>query len=118
LALAEPFGDASQVDATPQGEKLFKAGVNGTTMPSCYLHPNPEYSAEARGSSIQGTIVLEITISPDESVEHIEMVRGAPFGLNDRTRKTVAGWRCKPGFLNGTPVFTRVPVEITFRLFR
>ncbi|HXM98128.1 MAG TPA: TonB family protein [Candidatus Dormibacteraeota bacterium] len=117
LAPAEPFGDVLPVKATPQGEKIFEAGVNGTTMPSCYVRPDPEYSEGDRKAGFQGTIVLDVTVRPDERVEDIRMLRGAPFGLNDKARKTVAEWKCKPALLNGTPVFARVEVEVTFRLF-
>ena len=117
LAPAEPFGDLAHSLTTPQGEKIFTAGRDGTTMPSCYVRPAPEYSEGDRKAGFQGTIVLDATVRADERVEDIEMVRGLPFGLNDKARKTVAGWRCKPALLNGTPVPTRVPIEFTFRLF-
>jgi TonB family protein len=116
LAPVETFGDLAHSLTTPQGEKIFTAGKDGTTMPSCYVRPDPEYSEEDRKAGFQGTIVLDMTIRPDERVEDIEMVRGVPFGLNDKARKAVGRWRCKPGLLNGTPVLTRVPVEMSFSL--
>jgi TonB family protein len=117
LAPAEPFGEAPHVDATPQGEKIYRAGTDTTAMPSCDNHPDPGYSDAAREAKFQGTLLLEVTIRSDGNIGDIQVLRGAPFGLNDQARKTVAGWKCKPALLNGTPVATRVPIEVMYRLF-
>jgi TonB family protein len=116
LAPAEPFGDIPHVETTPQGERIFRAGKDGISMPSCSYRPDPSYSDAGREAKFQGTIVLEVTISPEQRVGDIQIIRGVPFGLNEEARKAVAAWKCKPGLLNGTPVFTHVPIEITFRI--
>ncbi|HZV58762.1 MAG TPA: energy transducer TonB [Candidatus Eremiobacteraceae bacterium] len=117
LAPAEPVGEVSHDDATPQGENVYRAGTDTTAMPSCYNRPEPGYSDAAREARFQGTLLLEATIRSDGNISDIKVLRGAPFGLNDQARKTVAGWKCKPALLNGTPIATRVPIEIMFRLF-
>jgi TonB family protein len=117
LAPAEPFGELFAADTTSQGEKLFRAGVNGVTMPRCYSMPDPKYSDLARSARFNGSVVLEVTIMVDESVADVRLIRGAPFGLNDSAREAVANWKCKPAASGGTPVPTRVPIEVTFRVF-
>lgn len=100
-----------------QGENIYRAGTDTTAMPSCYNRPEPGYSDAAGEARFQGTLLLEATIRSDGNISDIKVLRGVPFGLNDQARKTVAGWKCKPALLNGTPIATRVPIEIMFRLF-
>ncbi|GAC1622587.1 MAG: hypothetical protein PVS2B2_23330 [Candidatus Acidiferrum sp.] len=117
LAPSEPFGVIPHLDAAPQGEKIFRAGMDGTTMPSCYYTPDPPYSDEGRAVKFQGKVLLEVTITLDQRISDIHVVQGAPFGLSDAALRTVVTWKCKPASFGGTPVPTRVPIEITFRLF-
>jgi TonB family protein len=118
LAPSEPFGELPKFEASSQGEKIFQAGINGTSLPSCFYRPDSGYSEAGRHANFRGNIIIEITVRPDGHVEDSRLLRGAPYGLNDQARKAVAAWRCKPALLNGTPVFARVPVEITFVLGR
>lgn len=117
LALTEePFAEGPRRKTTSSSEDTYMAGRRGASMPSCYYKPDPPYSDQARAAKFTGKILLLVTIRLDQGISDIRIVRGAPFGLNDEVRKTVATWKCTPASYNGTPVVTRVPIEITFRL--
>jgi hypothetical protein len=65
--------------ASLQGEKIFQAGKDSTTMPSCHNLTDPAYSNEGRAANFNGTVFLEITIMLDQSVADTYLVRGVPF---------------------------------------
>jgi hypothetical protein len=100
-----------------QGERVYRAGVNGVGMPNCDYMPNPSYSDDARIFRFSGTILIEGIVMPDETVKFFRFVRGAPYDLNQATVRAVNTWRCKPATLQGKPVAAFVPFEVTLRLF-
>jgi hypothetical protein len=99
------------------GERVYQPGVNGVGMPSCDYMPNPGYSDDARTFRFSGTIVIEGIVKPDGTVKSFRFVRGAPYGLNQATARTLNTWRCKPATLEGKPVSVFVPFEVALRLF-
>jgi hypothetical protein len=100
-----------------QGERVYRAGVNGVGVPSCDYMPNPNYNDDARTFRFSGTILIEGIVRPDGTVKLFRFVRGAPYGLNQDTLRALNMWRCKPAMLEGKPVPVFVPFEVTLRLF-
>jgi TonB family protein len=100
------------------GGGAFRAGVNGVGVPTCYYHPDPPYSEEARKAKYQGIVVVEAIIETDDRVTNLRVAKSPGLGLDEKTIETVRTWRCKaamgPG---GKPVRTSVPIEVSFRLF-
>lgn len=72
----------------------------------------PRYPVLAVQARIQGTVVLEATISELGSVEDLRVIEGHPL-LITRAVEAVRQWRYKPTVLNGVPV--RVVTRITVR---
>lgn len=100
------------------GGGAFRAGVNGVGVPVCVYCPLPQYSDEARKAKYQGTVVLEVTITPDGRAIDIRVVKGPGLGLEEKAIEAVKGWKFKPAAgPSGKLVPTRVPIEVTFRLF-
>jgi TonB family protein len=125
LAPSESLPDLSPI-ALPQlpplpdrleGEPVYRAGTNGVGMPSCFYMPNPPYPEEARTFHFSGTVLVEGLVKPDGKVEGIRFLRGAPYGIDESSLKTINQWRCKPAMSEGKPVGTIVPFEMTFRLY-
>jgi TonB family protein len=100
------------------GGGAFRAGVNGVGVPICLYCPIPQYSDEARKAKYQGTVVLQVTITPDGRAINISVVKGPGLGLEEKAIEAVKGWKFKPAVgPNGKVVATIVPIEVTFRLY-
>jgi protein TonB len=95
----------------------FRAGTGGVGYPSCLYCPEPQYSEDARKAKYQGTVVLQVVITPDGRATNIEIVKGPGLGLEEKAIEAVRTWRFKPALgPNGKAVATITPIEVTFRL--
>lgn len=101
--------------ALPNG--VFRAGVNGTTVPVCIYCPPPAYTDQARAAKYNGSFVLRIIVTADGRAENVTVGKGPGLGLEESAIEAVSKWRFKPAHgPDGNPVATLVPVEVTFRL--
>ena len=100
------------------GGGMFRAGVNGVGLPSCFYMPNPPYSDEARKAKYSGVVLVEAVITVDGRVTNPRVIKSPGLGLDESTTNTMRTWRCKPVTgPNGKPVPVLVPFEVTFRLY-
>ena len=100
------------------GGGVFRAGVNGVGLPSCFYMPNPPYSDEARKAKYSGVVLVEAVITVDGRVTNPRVIKSPGLGLDESTTNTMRTWRCKPVTgPNGKPVPVLVPFEVTFRLY-
>jgi TonB family protein len=107
---ASSSGTASQ-DSTPP-----RAGSNGVGVPACIYCPAPMYTKRAHDEKFNGTVVMMTTVTQDGRATGISMIKGVPFGLNERAIEAVSKWQFKPATKGRTPVATLVPIHVTFRL--
>ena len=84
--------------------------------PTVLIRVEPQYSEEARKAQRQGTVIVEVTVRQNGTVEIGRVVRGLGFGLDERAIQALQQWRFKPGMLNGVPVDVSVEVEVNFNL--
>ena len=97
---------------------IAKAGVGGTTVPSCIHCPEPEYSSQARAASYQGTVTLEVFINEGGRIDKVVVIKGPGMGLEDKAVEAVKRWRLKPATnWEGRPVRVTTLVEITFHFY-
>lgn len=100
------------------GGGVFRAGINGVGLPSCYYQPEPPYSEEARKAKYQGVVMVEAVVSLDGHLSKVRILKSPGLGLDENTIATVKTWRCKPSIgPNGKPVPSLVPIEVTFHLY-
>jgi TonB family protein len=78
--------------------------------------PTPEYTDEARGARIEGTVSLELEFAAAGDVRVLRVVRGLGHGLDEAARRAALRIRFKPAQSDGRPVDARATVHITFRL--
>jgi TonB family protein len=78
--------------------------------------PTPEYSDEARGARIEGTVSLELEFTAAGDVRVLRVVRGLGHGLDEAAQRAALRMRFKPAQSDGRPVDSRATVHITFRL--
>jgi TonB family protein len=117
LSVSDPLPPLPSRPETTNGEPIYQAGRPGVGLPSCQYMPNPPYTDEARKFQLSGSIVLEAIIDTQGTIRNPRIVRGLPFGLNEFTTRIMSIWKCKPATLEGQPVSTYVPFEVTFRLY-
>jgi len=110
---------ALSADPVPSWKgSIAKAGMGGTSVPSCLHCPSPKYSDKARAAKYQGTVVLQVTISVEGRATNISVVKGPGMGLEEKSIEAVRKWKFKPAIdAEGNPVAVIVPIEVSFSLF-
>jgi protein TonB len=76
---------------------------------------SPVYPPIAIKTRIQGTVVLEATITKEGTIETLRIISGHPL-LARAALDAVSQWRYRPLFLNGEPVEVITTVTVTFTL--
>jgi len=97
--------------ATPQKVRVSSGVAAGNLIQKV----QPQYPAIAKTARIQGTVVLEATISKSGSIEGLKAVSGPPM-LYQAAIDAVRQWRYKPYMLNGEPVEVGTTVNVVFTL--
>jgi TonB family protein len=69
----------------------------------------------AKQARVEGTVILEATISAQGRVNDVKVLRGIPL-LDNSAIDAVRQWRYSPTLLNGTPVPVIMTVTVNFRL--
>jgi protein TonB len=77
----------------------------------------PAYPPIPKAIRLEGTVVLQATISKAGTIENLHVVSGpAPF--QQAALDAVKSWRYKPYLLNGEPVEVETTVNVVFTLTR
>jgi protein TonB len=79
--------------------------------------PSPNYPAIARSAGLQGTVVLQATISKTGTIENLHVLSGPPM-LQQAALNAVQQWRYRPYLLNGDPVEVETTINVIFSLGR
>ncbi len=75
----------------------------------------PAYPELARQQNIQGSVLLEVHIRADGSVEDVQVISGAPL-LAQASVDAVKQWKFRPYLSNGRPLEMETQVTLDFRL--
>ena len=73
----------------------------------------PEYPPLAQQARVEGTVILECTISPKGRVTDVKVLRGIPL-LDGAAVEAVRQWVYNPTLLNGVPVPVVMTVTVNF----
>jgi periplasmic protein TonB len=93
-----------------------KLGVSSGVMAGNLLVKTmPQYPAIPKAAGIQGTVVLQATISKAGSIENLRVISGPPM-LQQAAIDAVRSWRYKPYLLNGDPVEVETTINVVFNL--
>lgn len=78
----------------------------------------PEYSPEARAAKYQGTVRLNIDVTPEGKADNIRVARSLGLGLDEKAVEAVRQWTFRPGRDKATGEALRVSavIEVNFRL--
>ena len=107
--------DAQTFTRGSQGEGVFQTGEI-TDLPTILFKVDPQYSEEARRAQYQGTVVLEVIIRSDGTLEILRVVRSLDFGLDENAIQALKQWKFRPGMRNGQPVDVVLNIEVNFNL--
>jgi protein TonB len=76
---------------------------------------NPEYPKKARSQHVQGTVVLNATISKEGDIADLTVVSGDPL-LVKAAVKAVKQWKYRPYLVEGKPVELDTEIRVNFEL--
>src|SRR5262249_13940345 len=99
--IAEPAGGSL---AGGSLEPVVKKKCDTATPPTVLQRVEPQYSEVARKARYEGTVVLEVIIRKDGTVDIQRIVRSLGFGLDENAIQALKQWRFRPGMCNGVPV--------------
>jgi protein TonB len=87
----------------------------GVMVGMLLLKTTPTYPPIAKAARVQGTVVLQATISKTGAIENLKVVSG-PAMLQQSALDAVRTWRYKPYLLNNEPVEVETTVNVIFTL--
>jgi len=101
-----------KVQAAPPKKVNISAGV---AVGMILQKVTPVYPPIAKAARVQGTVVLQATISKTGSIENLKVVSG-PAMLQQAALDAVRQWRYRPYLLNNEPVEVDTTVNVIFSL--
>jgi TonB family protein len=109
-ATSSSGGSSEPNSSTP---KLTREGH--VTAATLVYQVTPLYPEDAKKKHVQGTVLLNVTIEKDGSVENLVYESGPPM-LMSSAIEAVKKWRYKPTILNGEPVAVNTTISVTYEL--
>lgn len=105
-------GTGPSVHPEPQTKARVSQGVMDGLLINKVV---PEYPVIAREARIEGTVILQATISKAGTIENLRVVSG-PMMLQRAAIAAVSQWRYRPYLLSGEPVEVETTVDVRFTL--
>jgi TonB family protein len=99
-----------------QDRPIYRAGVDGVTVPSVTYKVEPTYTPEAKEAKIQGGVVITLVVNAQGRWDDIKVTQSLDPGLDANAVAAVSQWLFKPGTKDGQPVDVAVTIEINFKL--
>jgi len=99
----------------PGGVARFVVG-GSITEPIKIAGPAPAYPEAARRASVQGTVILELTIDATGAVTTVKPLRRLPLGLTESATTAVRQWRFQPANLHGRAIPVMYIMTVAFHL--
>jgi alkaline phosphatase D len=89
----------------------------GVTPPVSLQFVSAEYTDEARGAKISGTVKLMLRIEKDGRPSKIVVVKGLGHGLDQKAVEAASQSTFKPALKDGRPVVVEVMYETAFNIY-
>jgi protein TonB len=103
---------APKVKAAPPQKVNISGGVAAGYLLQKTM---PMYPPIAKAARVQGTVVLQATISKTGTITGLRVISG-PAMLTQAAMEAVQSWRYRPYLLNGDPVEVETTVNVVFSL--
>lgn len=114
-AADDVFRGQRHVSVTPEVAKGPVHLSSGVVSGLLLKKTTPVYPPIAVEARIEGTVVLQATISASGTIENLRVVSG-PAMLHEAAMDAVSGWRYRPYLLNGKAVEVETTVNVIFTL--
>jgi TonB family protein len=105
---AQPAAAGSEGEASAPEEPLEPAVLMSKV--------DPEYSEAARRAGVEGTVILDATISETGEVTRVAVERGLPLGVSEAAVAAVRHWKYNPARGRSGPVSSHKAIRIVFSL--
>jgi protein TonB len=105
-------GPAPKVKEAPPKKVNISAGV---AVGMLLQKTQPMYPPIAKAARVQGTVVLQATISKSGTIENLKVISG-PAMLTGSALDAVRTWRYRPYLLNNEPVEVDTTINVIFTL--
>jgi TonB family protein len=117
MPLAAGVLSGQQKEAKPTKTEPYRIGP-GITPPVLVTDVKPNYTREAMGAKIQGSVWLEAVVLANGTVGDVKVTKplDTVYGLDKEAVATIKKWKFKPGLKDKKPVPVAVEVEMTFKL--
>lgn len=110
---ASPAAPSMLPSAAPSSNAPAMAGNSATPVP--ISQPPPNYPREALRRGVGGTVRVQATVSPDGSVDRMEVAESSGNRYLDRAAmEAVRRWHFKPAMRNGQPISATVTIPVEF----
>jgi periplasmic protein TonB len=111
-----PNTDRSGINVTPSQTNPVPANSSATGISN--THSTPPYPVEARTLSHQGTVMLQITVSPQGDVVAANVVQSSGYAELDQSAVNwvLAHWKYRPAIVGGVAVTSQTEVAVKFDL--
>jgi protein TonB len=102
------------IAASPLNEKEPAPKSDQSTAPN---NPTAGGTTAKTKKKLQGTVVLNILIGTEGTVQQSKVVRSADPELDKKAAEQVSRWKFTPARKKGLPVPSVMPVEVTFNVY-
>lgn len=110
-----PWSEHPPVVVVQQRPKSPVAVSRGVMNGLLYQTVRPVYPIIAQEAHVEGTVVLQATISKNGIIENLRVTSG-PVLLQQAALNAVRQWRYRPYLLNGQPVDVETTVNVIFKM--
>lgn len=110
-----PWSEHPPVVVEPQRPKSPVPVSLGVMSGLLYQTVRPVYPIIAQEAHVEGTVVLQATISKNGTIENLRVTSG-PVLLQQAALDAVRQWRYRPYLLNGQPVDVETTVNVIFKM--
>jgi len=113
---SQPPVASKELPTEVDGERIYKPRETDERF-QILKKPEPSYTREGRRHLTKGVVVLRLILAADETVKHIEVVKGLPDGLTEKSIEAAQKIKFKPARKDGKPVSVWAEVEYGFDVY-
>ena len=115
-SVARASKKSASTQSTILKDQKEAAPIGGMAGLKTYINKNLKYPQQAIDNNIKGTVVLEISINSDGSINNISIIKGLGFGCDAEAMRLIStGPRWTPKVENGKAVKSNRQVKIKFK---
>ena len=99
-----------------QDSAVHSVSEKGVVGPKVLSKIDPEYTKDAKGAQIEGTVVVNLEVHPDGRAYHQRIARSLDPGLDRNAMDAISKWRFQPATKDGKAIAVSATIEVNYRL--